>query len=280
MRDHSHTLRIGSLALLGLVGGCGPGEWGSEVGVRLLAVDPAGAPLTAASSLSLAEGAYTLTVDQACVVVDTVVVQPLAEAASGETGESGGEACFCHGDPPHCHGDCGDTGSTGTTAVPVVGSISRVVDLLAGPVEIFRHGAFPAAYDGVTLALSRAKPTSVPAAGCPDLTGRTFHLAGTLTEVAGGQQWTLVIDLAADDRVSEALYAAEPAVGDDEQAAILDARLRLDRALSTVDWAGVADPAETTVTIGGPLTENVIAVGEVLAGLTASASYTMTPCTE
>ena len=255
-------------ALLALTS-CGDGQWGAELRLSLLGLGEASEALSPGDPLTLPGGGYQITVDRACLAVETAVITP---EGSGGTVE-GGEDCFCHGDPPHCHGDCGDTGESAAQR-PVVAPLHRVVDLLAGPTLLLTQGAAPADYLKVAFAFSKADAPGDPPPACGDMDGRTFLLEGTLTDLQSGDDWPLVVDIRANDKVTDAVTADPPATATDEDPATLEVGLRLDLALGHVDFAAVTRDATGLITIGGALSQHIVAVGEVVEGLIDGESLT------
>jgi hypothetical protein len=254
-----------SILLGASLAACGDGQWGAALRVSLVGASDDSGALEPGAAVTLPGGEWTVTVDRACLAVETVVVTPEAGAAP-----AGGEDCFCHGDPPHCHGDCGETGSAAER--PVVAPVHAVVDLLAGPTPLLDRGASPGDYLKVAFAFSRADAPDAPPAACADMDGRTFWLEGTLTHVPTNDHWALTLDLRADDRITDAALADPPAPATLDDPAVLDVSLRLDLALAHVDFAAVTQDASGPVTIGGPLQQHIVAVGQLAEGLTDAGS--------
>jgi hypothetical protein len=252
-------------ALLGTLGGCGEGKWGSEVQLSLSATDHDGVSLDPGDQVELHDQDFAVEVDRACVSVELVVV-----TQAGGT-DPGGTDCFCHGDPPECHGDCDGTSTIEADAV--VAEIDGVVDLLGGPVELLRSGAAPADYVQIMLAFGAPhEPVADPPPACADMEGRTFVLEGTLVELTTQERWPLLIDLREPDQIAN-LTADPPASATDERPGALAVGLVLGHLLGHVDFASVTQDATGTITIGGALEEREDAAHELLHGLTEAGSF-------
>ena len=249
---------------------CGDGQWGAELTLTLATTDASELALAPGAELSLG-GGYRMVVTRACLNVETVVVSPVAP----EGGTEGDETCFCHGDPPHCHGDCGTTAAG--EVPPVIKSVHRALDLLAGQADVFTSGAAPGAYDQVTLSLSAALPEAkgLPEA-CAALPGRALLLEGELWTPGATQGAPLSIELLVTDKITEAILAASPAEAT-AKGGRLGLALRLDAALGAVDWSRVPPDAEGRITVGGLAQSNIIAVGALVTGLTSASSWTLAP---
>ncbi len=253
------------ILIIASVTGCGDGKWGAELQLTLAGTGDTAQALDPGDTVLLPDGQWSVTVDRACLAVETVVVTPEAGAA-----EEGGEDCFCHGDPPHCHGDCGEQGTAAER--PVVAPVHAVVDLLSGPAELLNQGAAPGDYLKVAFAFSRAEDPGDAPPACVDMDGRTFWLEGTLTNLSTQQTWPLVLDIRADDKISDVAQAEPPAPATVDAPAVLDTTLRLDLVLSHVDFAAVTQDASGPITIGGPTQQHIVSVGHVVEGLTDGAS--------
>ena len=191
------------ILLVALWSGCGHGQWGAELQLSVGGADPHGDVLVSGDTLSLNDGAWTLTLDRACLAVELAVITPAAAE-----GEGGGEDCFCHGDPPECHGDCsGETGAS--TSADLVAELDAVVDLLAGPTALAPRGVAPGDYTTISLVLGGEHAEELPAA-CADSHGAALFVQGTLTRVATSETWTLTVDLR-DEVVTEPMTAAPAA---------------------------------------------------------------------
>jgi hypothetical protein len=258
------------LPLLAALSACGDGTWGAEITFTLVTTDASELTLSPGSTVDLPGTGRRVVVQRACLSVETVVISP-AQTDGGDGGDGGDETCFCHGDPPHCHGDC-EPAEAGA-APPLVRSVHRVVDLLAGPSPVVTGGVAPGEYDTVTLSFGEAPADSVdlPAA-CAQMAGRTFWIEGTLEDPATDGAWPLTIDLRVSDKVTEPLVSAS-AVKATEQGGQLSLQLRLSRVLTAVDWSRVSPDPQGQVVVGGATSQHIVAVGELVAGLRAADSY-------
>lgn len=264
---------LASLAAFAALAACGNGQWGAELTLSLASTDASELALAPGAELELG-GGYRVVVTRACLNLETVVVSPVAP----EGGTASDETCFCHGDPPHCHGDCSAT--TAGEAPPLIRSVHRALDLLAGQAEVFTSGAAPGAYDRVTLSLSAALPGALELPGaCDELPGRAFWLEGELWAPGATHGAPLDIDLRVTDKITDPLVAATPVEATDK-GGTLGLQLRLDAALASVDWTGVLPDGEGRITVGGLGQSNIIAVGELVLGLTSASSWTAAPQTE
>ena len=201
--------------------GCGPGKYGSSVQAFLQGgVSDSESRWNADERKLVVGGPMYIEVDRACLVVggtDTdpvsvTVMPPGSVAAVHAFAPPGGvlkEDCFCHGNPPHCHGDCGD-GETGppSAAQPVSDTIRTAVDLTElQPQTILNNGAVPGEYGQVLMTLGRADSmTHVPGA-CGDMTGRTFLLEGRLVNEQTADATDLTVDIRVSSRVTDVLNA-------------------------------------------------------------------------
>ncbi len=260
---------IVTMLLVATLGACGDGQWGAEVQLTLVGASDGGEALSPGDTVTLPGGEWTVSVDRACLSVETVVVTPEAGAAP-----EGGEDCFCHGDPPHCHGDCGEESTAAER--PLVAPVHAVVDLLAGPTQILSQGASPGDYLKVAFAFSEADAPASPPPSCAQMDGRTFWLEGTVTHVATQSTWGLTVDLRADDKITDVAQAAPPAPATSDAPAVLNVSLRLDLVLGHVDFATVTQDASGPITIGGPTLQHILSVGSVVEGLTDAASLSVT----
>ncbi|MDX9999659.1 MAG: hypothetical protein RBU30_00030 [Polyangia bacterium] len=274
----THLALVGALlaalapSLLGLAA-CGNGRWGAQLSLDLETTDASEVPLAQGADLSLG-GGYRLVLSRACLNVETLVVAPVAS----ETGSSGDETCFCHGDPPHCHGDCG--ASAAGEIPPIIKSVHRGADLLSGRASLLSSGAAPGEYDRVTLSLSEARDDAqgLPPA-CADLQGRAFWLEGVLFAPGAAQGAPLVIDLRVTDKITEPIAATLPGEATRDGGRLL-LGLRLDLALQRVDWSRVLPGGDGNIIIGGAVSSNIIALGEMVAGLTSASSWALVPGAE
>jgi hypothetical protein len=258
-----------SILLASTLVGCGDGQWGAELQLTLVGAGDQTAALSPGDTLTLPDGQWTVSVDRACLSVETVVVTPEAGAAP-----EGGEDCFCHGDPPHCHGDCGEEGSAAER--PVVVAVHAVVDLLAGPTQILAQGVSPGDYLKVAFAFSESDTPASPPPSCAQMDGRTFWLEGTLTHVQTQNTWDLTVDIRADDKITDVAQADPPAAATSDDPAILHASVRVDLVLAHVDFAAVTQDASGPITIGGPTLQHILSVGSVVEGLTDAESLGVT----
>ncbi len=258
-----------TILLTTMVTACGDGQWGAELQLTLVGTGDNAAPLSPGDTVTLPGGEWTVSVNRACLAVETVVVTPEAGSAS-ETGED----CFCHGDPPHCHGDCGEEGSAAER--PVVAPVHAVVDLLAGPTQILSQGASPGDYLKVAFAFSEADAPPSSPTRCDPMDGRTFWLAGTLTHLGTQDTWELIVDIRAKDKITDVALADPPAPATADDPAILNVSVGLGLVLGHVDFAAVTQDASGPITIGGPLQLQILSVGAVVEGLTDAASLSVT----
>jgi hypothetical protein len=257
-------------AALGMLSACGNGTWGAELSLSLSTADASALPLSPGASLPLPDTPHRVVVQRACLTVETVVISPAQPDDDGGGGTA--ETCFCHGDPPHCHGDCEPTEAG--AAQPLIRTVHQVVDLLGGSAPVVTGGVAPGAYDTVTLSLSKApSDLGAPPAACAPMEGRTFWLEGTLETPATGESWPLTIDLRVTDKVTEPVRMAAP-VEATAEGGPLGLTLRLDRVLAAVDWAGVTPDAQGQILIGGTTSQHIIAVGALVQGLQSADSYT------
>lgn len=257
-----------SMLLACVLTGCGDGQWGAELRLTLVGAQATASSLSPGDTVTLPDPLWQVTVDRACLAVETVVVTPEAAAAV-----EGGEDCFCHGDPPHCHGDCGETASAAER--PVVVPVHAVVDLLAGPTQILAVGAAPGDYLKVAFAFSAADASVDPPAACADMDGRTFWLEGTLLRVDTQDTWPLTVDIRAEDKITDVAQADPPASASTDDPALLAVALGLDQVLGHVDFAAVTADASGPITIGGPLLQHIVSVGHLVEGLTDAASLSV-----
>ncbi len=248
---------------------CGDGQWGAQLQLTLVGAGDGGTTLSPGDTVLLPGGEWTVSVNRACLAVETVVVTPAAGTAS-----DGGEDCFCHGDPPHCHGDCGEEGSAAER--PVVAPVHAVVDLLAGPTQILSQGASPGDYLKVAFAFSEADAPPSSPARCDPMDGRTFWLEGTLTHLGTQDTWELIVDIRVKDKITDVALADPPATATGDDPAVLNVALGLDLVLGHVDFAAVTQDASGPITIGGPLQLHILSVGDVVEGLTDAASLSVT----
>lgn len=261
--------RLATLFLLSTLSACGNGRWGAELTLTLATTDASDLVMGPGDAVTLPSG-HRVVLHRACLGVDTVVIAPVApEGGNSEPGDT----CFCHGDPPHCHGDCGPTQAG--AAQPLIRSLRAGQDLLHGPAEVLISGVAPGGYDVITLSLGPPVQSALPA-GCPDLVGSAFVLEGELTEPGATEGRALKIDLRVTDRITEALRAEIPAEATAKGGEMV-LKLRLDAVLGAVDWSRVVPDPEDRVTIGGPTSANILATGELVAGLTSASSWSVTP---
>ncbi len=255
-------------AALGALSACGDGTWGAELSLSLSTVDASALPVAPGTTIPLPDTPQRVVVQRACLAVETVVISP---AQPDDGGQDSSETCFCHGDPPHCHGDC-EPAEAGA-AQPLIRTVHQVVDLLGGPAPVVTGGVAPGAYDKVTLSLSKA-PADLgdPPAACAPMEGRTFWLEGTLESPATGESWPLTIDLRVTDKVTEPVVMPAP-VEATAQGGPLGLTLRLDRVLAAANWSEVSPDAQGQILIGGATSQHIIAVGALARGLQSADSY-------
>lgn len=248
------------------LGACGDGQWGAELQLSVGGTDPHGDALAPGDTLTLSGGAWSLTLDRACLAVELAVITPAAEA------NEEGSDCFCHGDPPECHGDCTAGSASGATP-DLVAELHTVVDLLAGPTPVLSRGTAPGDYVKVSLVLGGEHGVQYPPAACGAMDGRTLWVQGALTNLATAETWSLTVDLRAEV-ITEPIAVAPAATATSDDPALLVAGLRLDLTLNHVDFATVTTDATSTVTIGGDSAENAEAADEILHHLSLAESYT------
>lgn len=254
---------IATLLVL-LLSACGNGQWGAELQLSVDGIDENGNALAPGVVIALPQSGWILTLERACLAVEMAVITP-----AGAEGAVGSD-CFCHGDPPECHGDCGTLADTGSTNL--VAELDAVVDLLAGPTSLGARGTAPGDYERLSLVLGGDHADHLPAA-CADMDGRTLWVQGTLTNTATAMTWTLTVDLRTE--VVTEPFSAEPvATATTDRPASLLASLRLDLALAHVDFAAIAPPATSEITIGGDNDQNPDAVDAIGHGLSHADSYT------
>lgn len=285
------TAAVAAVGLCAGHTGCGPGKYGSSVQAFLQGgVGDSGSHWNSDERRLAVGGPMCIEVDRACLVVagtdadpvSVTVMPPGSVAAIHAFAPPGGvlkEDCFCHGNPPHCHGDCGngETGST-STAQPVSDTIRAAVDLAdPQPQNILNNGAVPGDYGQVLMTLGQAdSQTHVPGA-CGDMTGRTFLLEGRLVNEQTGDATDLTVDIRVSSRVTEVLDAVTAAVAEPGQPARLKVILLVDTALSSVDWEMVGRDSGSPLLVGGEAQSHPIAVSEIMAGLGDRESYVVEP---
>lgn len=253
-----------SILLATALGSCGDGQWGASVELAAGGTDAHGDTLAPGHTISLAAGAWSLTLDRACLALELASITPAA--GEGETGSD----CFCHGDPPECHGDC-STASEGAPSTDLLVELDAVVDLLDEPVPLSRRGAAPGDLEAVSLVLGGHHAEVVPAA-CVPAEGHTLFVQGTLTNTITSETWSLTVDIHAET-VTEPIGVSPAATATTDTPASVLVRLRLDVALDHVDFAAVTADASGTVTIGGPKDDHPEAAEEILHGLSHAESY-------
>lgn len=271
--------------------GCGPGKYGSSIQAFLQGGVGAAESRWDPDERRLAVGGpMSIEVDRACLVlggtdtdpVSVTVMPPGSVAAVHVFAPPGGvpkEDCFCHGNPPHCHGDCGngETGST-STAQPVSDTIRTAVDLTdLQPQTILSNGAVPGDYGQVLMTLGQADSRTHVPQGCGDMTGRTFFLEGRLINETTGDATDVTLDVRVSSRVTEVLDAVSAAVAEPGRPARLRVVLLLDLALSGVDWEMLGRDSGSALLVGGETQNHPIAVSEIVAGLGDHASYLVEP---
>jgi len=258
------------VVLVLLLTACGNGRWGAELDLSMGGVDAQGEALTPGEPLTLSGGAWSLTLDRACLAVELAVITPAAAAAAAEAGED----CFCHGDPPECHGDCSAGAAGGeATGTGLVVEADAVLDLLAGSTPLVTRGVAPGDYTTLSLVLGGEHGAADPPEACSAMAGRTLWIQGTLTNLTTAETWSLTVDLR-DEVITEPIAVTPLATATSDNPAALASGLMLELVLDAVDYASVTADATGEVTIGGDNARNADAAHEILHQLTHAGSYT------
>jgi hypothetical protein len=267
--------------------GCGPGKYGSSVQAFLQGgVDAAESRWDADERKLAVGGPMSIEVDRACLVlggtdtepVSVTVMPPGYVAAVHAFVGAGGvskEDCSCHGNPPHCHGDCGN-GETGSASLaqPVSDTIRTAVDLTeTQPQIILESPAVPGDYGQVLMTLGQADSGTHVPEGCGDMADRTFFLEGRLINETTGDATEVTVDITEASRVTEVLEAVSAAVAEPGHPARLRVVLLLDLALSHVDWEMLGRDSGSALLVGGEIQSHPVAVSEIMAGLGDHESY-------
>lgn len=271
-------------AALGFVG-CGPGKFGSTVQVELTAqVAQAESRWEGQQRRLSIDPPLYMEVTKACMVVAGTVDEPASVSVlpegivsvmiTGAVRSSGFKSdCFCHGNPPHCHGDCGSEGeSSASSGVTITGSKRTVVDLMSAN-TILHEGAVPGLYSHMVMTISQAV-SGDQSQGCSEMEGKSFFMEGFLTNDETGDSTPLSIDIRGLTRSTPLLAFSSSVEAKKDKVARIAVFLLLDELIRRVGWQDLAGKAEgDLVAVGGPLNEHPAAVSEIAAGLSAAECF-------